>query len=207
MDALPADKPTDTPSDGKLSLENKLLVATPAMLDPRFRQAVIYMCVHDAEGAMGIVINRPKRVGPAPLRLTDLLEHIGVDGAPKVADAAVLDGGPVDMERGFVLHSPDYGRPESTLPISDGLALTSTRDVLHALVTDAAPARAILAIGYAGWGGGQVEAEIAENAWIVCEPENAEALVFASNHAEKWREALAGMGIDPAMLSAVGGRA
>ena len=189
------------------SLENKLLLATPAMRDPRFRQAVIYVCSHDTDGAMGIVVNRPKRVGGTPLHLTDLLEQIGVNGAPRVADTAVLEGGPVDVECGFVLHSPDYGKPETTLPISDHMALTSTRDVLDALVTEDAPERAVLAIGYAGWGEGQIEAEIAGNAWIVCDPDDAESLVFNPDHAGKWAQALGQMGIDPAMLSAVGGRA
>ena len=194
-----------------LNLESKLLVATPAMGDPRFRQAVIYMCAHDDSGAMGIVLNRPKTVpGGEALHLTDLLEQIGVDGIPRVADMPVLEGGPVDIDRGFVLHTADYEGAEGTMDVGEGLAMTSTREVLDALVTDKAPSQAVLAIGYAGWNGGQIEREIADNAWIVCDPDSRErltAMVFDPNADRKWANALGEIGIDPAMLSAMGGSA
>ena len=192
------------------SLENKLLVATPAMRDPRFSRTVIYMCTHSEDGAMGIVINRAKRTGDGErVHLSDLLDQIGVEGDVRVADTPVLAGGPVDMDRGFVLHSLDYQTPETTMPLSDTLALTSTKDVLAALVTDAAPSRAVLAVGYAGWGAGQIEGELAENGWVVCEPEAdlVDALVFGGDLSAKWSEALAGIGIDAAGLSARSGRA
>ena len=202
----------DVPHDASgLNLENSFLIATPAMQDPRFRNAVIYMCAHDAGGAMGIVVNKPKR-GPlgGPLSLSDLLEDVGVEGEPKVADIPVLDGGPVDINRGFVIHTGEYQTPEGTMPISDTLMLTSTRDVLDALVTERAPARAVMAIGYAGWGEGQIEDEIAANAWIVCAPDDPavhDRLVFGEGLSDKWSEALGVVGIDPAHLSAFGGSA
>lgn len=187
-------------TDVAFSLENKLLIATPAMGDPRFQRSVILVCAHDEKGAMGIVVNRAKQTG---LMLSDLLEQVGVEGKPRVADTPVLAGGPVDIDRGFVLHSADYKREDSTLAISDTLALTSTHDVLKALVTDEAPERAVLAIGYAGWGAGQLEAEMADSAWIVCEPDdqaNLDSLVFGEELGSKWSGALSELGIDPAML-------
>ena len=194
-----------------LNLENKLLVATPAMRDPRFRHAVIFICTHSDEGAMGIVVNRAKKGGPGggELHLSELLDSIGVEGRVRVADTPVLAGGPVDMERGFVLHSLDYQTPDATMPISDTLALTSTKDVLDARVSDRAPSRAILAVGYSGWGEGQIEEELGENAWIVCEPEPhiLDALVFDGDLDAKWKDALAGIGVDAAGLSGASGHA
>ena len=197
--------------DDTLNLENTFLVATPAMQDPRFRQSVIYMCAHDEGGAMGIVVNKAKRgaLGGA-IHLSDMLEQVGVEGRPHVADTPVLEGGPVDIERGFVLHTGEYQTPEATLPISDTLMLTSTREVLDALVTDKAPARAVLAIGYAGWGEGQIEEELAQNAWIVCRPEDPgvlDDLVFGEGLDAKWSDALAVLGIEPSQLAAMGGSA
>jgi len=197
-------------TDAPLNLESRLLIATPAMGDPRFVQSVILMCAHDENGAMGIVINKAKRdVLGDTLRLSGLLEQVGVDGASRIGDSAVLEGGPVERNRGFVLHSPDYHRQENTMTISDAIYMTSSREVLNDLVTDAAPERAVLAVGYAGWDSGQIEREIAENAWIICAPEKSEAmeaLVFGDTLDSKWTEALGELGIDPAMLSA-GGRA
>ena len=179
----------------------RLILATPDMGDPRFRSAVIYLCSHDDQGAMGLIINKPK----AGLHISDLLEQIGIEGDVKVADTAVLNGGPVDIDRGFVLHSPDYFKDDSSLKLSETLTLTSTKDVLEALVTDKAPAKVMLAVGYAGWGAGQLEAEIAQNSWLVCEAD--EALIFAQDLESKWNKALQIMGISPEHLSRSGGRA
>jgi putative transcriptional regulator len=197
-------------SDNSLQLENRLLIATPAMGDPRFAQSVILVCAHDENGTMGIVVNKAKRDALGdPLRLSELLEQVGVEGAPRMTDSAVLAGGPVEKNRGFVLHSADYSRDENTINISEKIRMTSSREVLDDLAGDDAPARAVLAVGYAGWDGGQIEREIAENAWIICAPEKSEAmesLVFGETLSDKWAEALAELGIDPAMLS-VGGSA
>lgn len=179
----------------------RLIIATPDMGDPRFRLAVIYICSHDEKGAMGIIINKPK----AGLYISDLLEQIGIEGEVKVADTAVLNGGPVDIDRGFVLHSPDYFKDESSLKLSDTLTLTSTKDVLEALVTDKAPSKVMLAVGYAGWGAGQLEKEIAQNSWLVSEVD--ETLIFNDDLDSKWAKALQIMGISPQHLSRTGGRA
>jgi putative transcriptional regulator len=150
---------------------------------------------------MGIVINK----GKAGLLISDLLDQIGIDGHVRVADTPVLNGGPVDIDRGFVLHSADYFKPETSLKISETLSLTSTKDVLEALVSDDAPSRAVLAVGYAGWGAGQLEAEIADNAWLIAEAD--EALIFNQDLDGKWATALSEMGIDPSALAHGGGRA
>ncbi|MGB6230636.1 MAG: YqgE/AlgH family protein [Litorimonas sp.] len=192
-------EPTST--DAYPSYSGQYLIATPAMGDPRFRQTVIFLCAHDASGAMGLVINRAKM----DLVISDLLDHVGVDGRVRVADAPVLEGGPVDIDRGFVLHSSDWFREESSMKIGDGLGLTSTKDVLEALVSDNAPDRAMLAVGYAGWGPGQLEAEIMDNAWLVVGGDD--ALVFGDDMDGKWVQALARIGISPEQLSAFGGSA
>ncbi|MEM9601158.1 MAG: YqgE/AlgH family protein, partial [Pseudomonadota bacterium] len=171
------------------SYSGQYLIATPAMGDPRFRQTVIFLCAHDASGAMGLIINRGKQ----DLVISDLLDHVGVSGDVRVADAPVLDGGPVDIDRGFVLHSADWFREDSSMKVSDTLSLTSTKDVLEALVTESAPEKAMLAVGYAGWGPGQLESEIADNAWLVVGGD--ETLVFADDLDAKWAQALARMGI------------
>jgi putative transcriptional regulator len=154
-------------------LDGQLLVAMPGMMDERFHRSVIYVCAHSAEGAMGIVVNRP-----APdLSLPDLL--VQLDIIPK-ADAIrlpdrvermqVLMGGPVETSRGFVLHTPDFFLEQSTLPIDDGICLTATVDILRAIASGSGPNNALLALGYAGWGAGQLESEIQGNGWLNCPP-------------------------------------
>lgn len=181
--------------------QGKLLLATPDMGDPRFHFAVIYVVNHDHRGAMGIMINK----GKAGLHISDLLDQIGIDGDVRVADAPVLNGGPVDIDRGFVLHSADYFKAETSLKISDTLTMTSTKDVLEALVTDGAPERAMMAVGYAGWASGQLEAEIIDNCWLISEAD--EDLIFSNDLDGKWATALGDMGIDPSALSHGGGTA
>lgn len=150
---------------------------------------------------MGIIINK----GKTELVISDLLEQVGISGEVRVANTPVLDGGPVDIDRGFVLHSADYFKPESSLIISDTLSLTSTKDVLESLVSDDHPKYAILAVGYAGWGPGQLEKEIAENSWLVTEA--TDSLIFSDDLSNKWALALNDMGIDPSCLSQSGGEA
>lgn len=188
-------------NDPYISYRGQYLIATPAMGDPRFSQTVIFLCAHDASGAMGLVINRPK----SNLVISDLLDHVGVDGDVRVADTAVLEGGPVDVDRGFVLHSADWFRKDNSLKVSDSLGLTTTKDALEALVSDSPPDRAMLAIGYAGWAPGQLEAEIADNCWLIAGGDD--ALVFDNDMDAKWTQALARIGVNPAQLSAFGGNA
>ncbi|GGX64491.1 UPF0301 protein [Litorimonas cladophorae] len=183
------------------SFRAKILLATPDMGDPRFAFSVIYIVGHDESGAMGFVINKAK----SGLLISDLLDQIGIEGDVQVADAPVLDGGPVDLDRGFVLHSLDYYRPETSLRVSDSLGMTPTKDAMESLVSVSPPQRAMMAIGYAGWGAGQLEAEIAGNAWLVTDADD--ALIFSTDFDGKWATALSSIGIDPSSLSQSGGRA
>ena len=183
-------------------LSGRLLIAMPGIGDPRFERSVVFLCAHDEEHAIGLAINRPLD----GLTLESLFEKIGVDRPiRRVADEAVLMGGPVERERGFVLHTDDYLCDGVSMPVKDGLALTTTKDVLQALTGEAAPRRAFLALGYAGGGPGQLEREVRESAWLVCDAD--ETLLFGDDHDHKWAHALEKLGISPAMLAMEGGRA
>lgn len=183
------------------NFSGKFLIATGAMEDPRFSRAVIYICNHDDDGAMGLTINKTK----GALSLSEMLDQIGIEGKVRVADSPVLNGGPVDMNRGFVIHSHDYSHDDNSLKLSDTLMMTSTKDVLEALTSDDAPKRAVMAVGYSGWSAGQLEQELAVNAWLVADGDD--ALIFDDNMGSKWTRALAGMGISPEQLSGLGGQA
>jgi len=188
-----------------IKLTGRLLIATPDMGDPRFRSAVIYICSHDRSGTMGIMLNKQMVKAGGALQLSDMLQNIGIEGDVKVADTPVLEGGPVDIDRGFVLHSADYFKTNSSLKLSDTLSLTSTKDILEALVKNEAPSKAMLAVGYSGWGAGQIERELQDNAWIVADTD--EAIIFDTDLDGKWVKALASLGIKPEMLSRTGGSA
>jgi putative transcriptional regulator len=188
-----------------VKLTGRLLIATPEMGDPRFRSAVIYICSHDSSGTMGIIINKQVIKGGDAISLSDMLDNIGIEGQVQVADTPVLEGGPVDIDRGFVLHSSDYFKINSSLKLSDTLSLTSTKDVLEVLVKEDAPKKAMLAVGYSGWGAGQIEGELKDNAWIVADAD--EAIIFDTDLEGKWVKALATLGIKPEMLSHSGGSA
>ncbi len=183
------------------SLEGKLLIAMPGMGDPRFERSVIFMCAHSPDGALGLIVNKP-----APeLKFSSLIEQLGIDTGGAKRDIRVHFGGPVENGRGFVLHSGDYRSNESTLRVNDAFGMTATLDVLEELARGEGPASALLALGYSGWGPGQLEAEILQNGWLTCDapPE----IVFDANDAGKWSAALKTMGIDPLTLSASAGRA
>lgn len=182
-------------------LSGQFLAAVPSMDDPRFARSVIYICSHSADGAMGLVINRPKD----GLLISDMLEGIGVEGQIRIADTPVLSGGPVDIDRGFVLHTADYYSPSYSLRLSETLCLTSTKDVLEALMTEEAPELAVLIVGYSGWNSGQLEAEIRENVWMVVSAK--ESLIFDTQNEDKWESALATLNITPETLSLSGGSA
>ena len=191
--------PSHDPADGYLS--GQLLIAMPGIGDPRFERAVVLVCAHDEEHAMGLAVNRPVD----GLHLGDLLERLDIDhGAAPGLEEPVLIGGPVERERGFVLHTDDY-RNETSLPIVEGLALTATREVLELLAAGDGPRRCFMALGYAGWGAGQLEQEIRDNVWLTCPPD--EALLFGDDHDHKWSQALAKPGIDPGLLTAAAGSA
>ena len=178
----------------------KLLLAMPAMQDPRFERAVIYMCAHSAEGAMGLVINQIN----SGISFPGLLEQLDIETRRPIADIAVHTGGPVEMGRGFVLHSADYVQ-ESTLIVSETMALTATVDILRAIAEGHGPKSSILALGYAGWGPGQLDAEIRANGWLIAEADS--ELIFYTNNSLKWPRAMAKLGIDISMLSSDAGHA
>jgi putative transcriptional regulator len=179
----------------------QLLIAMPGISDPRFERALILICAHDEHHAMGLAVNRPVE----GLSVPDLLERLDIKSEIHAPPDLVLIGGPVERERGFVLHTDDY-QGEYSLEVSRGLTLTATRDILEALAQhNGAPRQALLALGYAGWGAGQLEQEIKENVWLTCEADA--EIIFSSDHAHKWGRALAKLGVDPDRLSAAAGRA
>ena len=181
------------------SLTGHLLVAMPGMQDPRFAKTVIYMCAHGPEGAMGLVINRLLD----SLSFGDLLEQLGIErgGGDQIE---VHFGGPVESGRGFVLHSADYVQ-DATLVVDDDIALTATVDILKAIAAGIGPKRSLLALGYAGWGEGQLDNEIKANGWLHVAADN--ELVFGTDMDTNWERAMAKLGIDPRMLSDDAGHA
>ncbi|GAN00136.1 hypothetical protein U91I_03801 [alpha proteobacterium U9-1i] len=183
------------------TLAGKLLVAMPGIGDPRFDHSVILMCQHDGEHAMGLVINKPKE----QLTLSDVLDHLGISATGASAQRAVMDGGPVRPDRGYVLHTPDFTTKGATQPVAPGINLTATRDVLEAVAGEHAPERFVLALGHSGWGAGQLEDELKKNAWLVVEA--SDAIVFGEGHDDKWQRAIKSLGIDPGQLMGDMGRA
>jgi putative transcriptional regulator len=181
-------------------LTGQLLIAMPSMTDPRFSQSVIYLCAHTAEGAMGLVLNRPI-VKPT---FDDLLKQLQVAPVPSVRQIRLCAGGPVENARGFVLHTNDW-TGEGSLKVDEGMALTASLDVLKVIAEGGGPRECVLALGYAGWGPGQLDQEFQQNAWLSVQPD--ESLLFDDGHDTKWRRALAKLHIDPLLLSDVAGHA
>jgi putative transcriptional regulator len=186
--------------DSTTSLTGQILIAMPAMGDPRFMQTVIYVCDHSAKGAMGIVLNRPLQ---AP-SFEDLLRQLEIAPVPPARTIRLCSGGPVDNGRGFVLHSTDW-TGEGSLRVDEGFALTASLDILKAIAGGGGPRQGMLALGYAGWGPGQLEAEMQQNAWLTA-PADPD-LVFDGDDDTRWRRALAALHIDPLALSAAAGHA
>jgi putative transcriptional regulator len=181
------------------TLTGQLLVAMPHMADPRFARSVVYLCAHSGEGAMGLMVNRLID----SLTFESLLEQLGVE-ASVPADMPVHFGGPVESSRGFVLHTTDYLQ-DSTLLIDDEIALTATIDVLKAIATGEGPKQRVLALGYAGWAAGQLDAEIQANGWLLV-PADLD-LVFGNDNGAKWARSLAKIGVDLTLLSSEAGHA
>ncbi|HEX4079217.1 MAG TPA: YqgE/AlgH family protein [Rhizomicrobium sp.] len=188
-------------SGGDNFLEGKLLIAMPGMTDPHFEKSVIFMCAHSAEGAMGIMINKPV----AGLSFHDLVQKLELAVTPSTPNIPVLYGGPVETGRGFVLHTGDYESSEATLPVSEDVSLTATLDILRAMADGRGPQHAIFALGYAGWRAGQIEDEIRRNGWIHCDSDP--SLLFDPEPDAKWASALRKLGIDVSGLSAHTGHA
>jgi putative transcriptional regulator len=192
------------------NLTGKLLIAMPAMPDPRFAHSVIYLCAHSKDGSMGLIVNRPL----PDLTLAGLVQHLdlpqgqanaGLGLSESGIDDPVYFGGPVETGRGFVLHSPDYFAHEGSIQVSEGVVLTTSRDILADMGRGQGPHRAITALGYSGWGAGQLEAELHAGGWLL--GDGTAQLVFDTPNPAKWDQALRGLGVDPRMLSATAGHA
>jgi putative transcriptional regulator len=200
--------PTPLPQGPGGFLDGQILIAMPGILDDRFARSVIYICAHSEEGAMGIIVNRPaERVDFRQLLVQ--LKVVGPEEAIRLPAEAnsllVLSGGPVDTGRGFVLHSSDFCIDNSTLPIGGGVSLTATIDILRAIASGSGPGKAVLALGYAGWAAGQLEAEIQQNGWLNCPADP--SLIFDPALESKYERALRKAGIDLGHLSSGAGHA
>ncbi|HBS48966.1 MAG TPA: YqgE/AlgH family protein [Rhodobacteraceae bacterium] len=184
-----------------MNLTGKLLIAMPGMGDPRFDHSVVFLCSHDDEAAMGLIVNKPS----ADVTMKELMTQLELTPGPGQRNVPVYFGGPVEGARGFVLHTPDYASNLQTLAVNDGFAMTATLDILEDIAEGRGPERSMMVLGYAGWGPGQLESEIAMNGWLTTEADP--KLVFDTPNAEKWGAALARLGVDPLTLSADAGRA
>ncbi|MCU0907547.1 MAG: YqgE/AlgH family protein [Rhodobacteraceae bacterium] len=193
--------PDGDPTAATFDLTGRLLVAMPGMGDPRFERAVIFMCAHSPDGSMGLIVNKPT----PGVTIDALLDQLQIAKGPGSTGRIVHFGGPVEHGRGFVLHSGDYQANASTLRVTDRFGMTATLDILDHIARGSGPERSLLMLGYAGWGPGQVEDEIARNGWLVADA--TEALVFGPDDSRKWEAALRSLGIDPLLLSAAAGRA
>lgn len=192
---------TDTTSMGIAnSLSNHFLIAMPALDDPNFHHTTTFICEHDEDGALGVVINRPMN-----MRLAEILKYMDIEpGSEEISAAPVYMGGPVQSDRGFVLHEPS-GNWEATLKVTDTIGITSSRDILQAIAAGEGPERAIVTLGYAGWGAGQLEQELADNTWL-SGPASSK-IVFDTPSEQRWQAAAALLGVDLNLLSSDAGHA
>jgi putative transcriptional regulator len=208
------DPPTDNAPDnafdpgslGATYLTGKLLIAMPSMEDPRFAGSVVLMCAHGAEGAMGLIVN--KEIDD--LSMAELFEQMKIAGSGSMPKTPVCYGGPVEMRRGFVLHEASYqgatdAGDEGGLQVDSRFGVTTTRDILEEIASGRGPSQTLMVLGYAGWGPGQLEGEIAQNGWLTTDA--APELVFSQDMASKWEAALATLGVHPLLLSPEAGHA
>ncbi len=185
--------------DDRHDLSNHFLIAMPALNDPNFARTVTLICEHNEDGALGIVVNRPSE-----LTLGELLAHIEIEVDAGIAGEPVYIGGPVQRERGFVLHPPG-GEWDSSLQVGPGLCITTSRDVLESLAGGEGPEHCLVALGYAGWGAGQLEREMADNAWLSGPADP--AVIFERDSDTRWQAAAALLGVDLTLLSSQTGHA
>ena len=178
----------------------QFLAAMPAMSDPRFERSVIYICAHSAEGAMGLIVNKPLK----DIKLPEILGQLGIETKNACENIHIHRGGPVETARGFVLHSADYER-DGTLKVNSEICLSATTDILRAIASGEGPQRSLMALGYSGWGSGQLDDEIKQNAWLNIPGDD--ELLFSEDFEKKWERALAKIGVSPALLSGVAGHA
>ena len=178
----------------------QFLAAMPAMADPRFEKSVIYVCAHSEDGAMGLIINQPLE----ELRFPDILEQMGIEPTPACEKITVHCGGPVESARGFVLHSSDYQK-DGTLVVDESIALSATTEILKYIAYGTGPKKCLMALGYAGWGAGQLDEEMKNNAWLNIPSSG--PLLWSDDNETKWDRALGMLGISPAMLVGDAGHA
>jgi len=187
--------------DSDSFLVGKLLIAMPGMQDPRFERSVIFMCAHSGDGAMGLIVNKPVE----GLEFEELLHRYDLACGPQTPKIPIVFGGPVELNRGFFLHSADYGSDATTHAVTAEFSLTASVDILKAIAQGHGPKRSLLALGYAGWNEGQIESEILENGWIHCDADA--DLVFATRSDAMWQKAIAKLGVDLSGLTGSSGRA
>jgi putative transcriptional regulator len=188
------------------TLSGKILIAMPGLADTRFEKSLVFLCSHTENGAMGLIINKT-----APMMFfSDIIDQLNIMPPEKVAklpalllNLPILLGGPVEQQRGFVLHSREYFQAKASVEINETIALTATTDILQAIAQGRGPAKVMLALGYSGWVAGQLEDEIQRNSWLHCEAD--EELLFGTHQDEKYLKALRKIGVDPAMLSGEAG--
>jgi putative transcriptional regulator len=181
-------------------LKGQLLVAMPSMQDPRFERTVIFMCAHNEDGAMGLIVNKPLE----ELDFQELLEQLGIERSESAIDIGVQYGGPVETGRGFVLHTAEYEQ-SGTINVDDKVGLTATVEILRDIARNRGPRHSLLALGYAGWGPGQLESEIQQNAWLNVPADD--GLLFDEDIETRWERAIAKLGINPSLLSGQHGHA
>lgn len=183
-----------------MDLTHHFLIAMPSLADPNFHRTVTYLCAHSDEGAMGLVINRP-----TDLTLGDVLGHMSIEAqASDLTEVPILHGGPVCPERGFVLHQL-AGDWEATLRVGDDIAVATSRDILSAVAEGRGPSQALVALGYAGWGAGQLEREVLDNAWLSGPADS--TILFDTPYQDRWSGAAKLLGVDPERLSTQAGHA
>ncbi len=183
-----------------MNLTNQFLIAMPALNDPNFYQTVTYVCIHNEEGAMGIVINRPM-----PFRLGEVLTQLELEASdPAVRESVIFRGGPVQQDRGFIIYQP-VSHWESTIKVSDEIGIATSKDILEAISNGTGPGRNLIALGYAGWGSGQLEQELAENAWLSSPADP--AIIFDTPTEDRWRTAATLVGVDLQLISSDVGHA
>jgi putative transcriptional regulator len=182
-------------------LTSQLLIAMPSLADPNFSHTVTLICEHSEQGALGIVLNRP-----LDMRLGDVLEQLSLASEdPQVTGLAVLRGGPVQPDRGFVIHRPDQRSWDSTLEVSDAVHITTSRDILEAMARGEGPSQASMALGYAGWDAGQLEEEVRQNSWLTAPCDD--SIVFTIPFEQRWNAAARLLGVDLSRISHLSGRA
>ena len=184
----------------ELYFTGQLLIAMPGIMDERFYKTVIYICAHSEDGAMGLILNHIM----TGISFQELLEQLEIDGVPTSIDPPIHFGGPVDVGRGFVLHTNDF-KQEGTIEVDEKIFLTSTMDILKAIAKGDGPRKSLLALGYAGWSAGQLDEEIRANGWLQAPADD--NLLFGADQRSKWEKSIAKIGINPVMLSGESGHA